>query len=99
MAGFQIDFTNDAKIDLTFFTAFERKMILDEVKTQLRHEPATQTRNRKVLRDNPVAPWGLRIGKYRVFYWVDEQTLCVSVAAVGSKEHNVLYIRGEEVRI
>ena len=50
-------------------------------------------------RDNPVARWELRIGKYRVFYEVYENTSTVAVGAVGFKVHNVLYIRGEEVEL
>jgi len=35
-------------------------------------EPIVETRNRKKLRPNPLAPWELRIGKARVFYDVEE---------------------------
>ena len=72
---------------------------MDEVKRQLAHEPTVQTRNRKELRDDPVARWELRIGKYRAFYEVDEDTATVAIGAVGFKAHNILYIRGEEVAL
>jgi mRNA-degrading endonuclease RelE of RelBE toxin-antitoxin system len=50
------------------------------------------------MRPNPVAPWELRIGKYRVFYEIIVgQT--VRVLTIGHKEHNDLFIRGERVEI
>jgi hypothetical protein len=32
-----------------------------------------ETRNRKPLRDNPLADWELRVGRFRVFYEVDAE--------------------------
>jgi hypothetical protein len=57
-----------------------------------------ETKKRKPLRPNPIAPWELRIGKYRVFYEIKEEWL-VRVLAIGHKEHNDLFIRGERVEI
>jgi mRNA-degrading endonuclease RelE of RelBE toxin-antitoxin system len=99
MAKFHIDFTEEARIDLKWFSASERKMIIDEIKRQLSDQPAVGTRNRKMLRDNPLARWELRVGKFRVFYEVREGDLTVTVGAVGSKRHNRLFIRGGEVRL
>ncbi|MBI4559996.1 MAG: type II toxin-antitoxin system RelE/ParE family toxin [Candidatus Hydrogenedentes bacterium] len=99
MTTYRIEFTDDAKKDLTYFTAFERKAILDQVSAQLGQEPFMLTRNRKVLRENPLAPWVLRIGKYRVFYQVEKRSSRVSIVAIGFKAHNLLYIRGKEIRI
>ncbi|MBM3335040.1 type II toxin-antitoxin system RelE/ParE family toxin, partial [Candidatus Sumerlaeota bacterium] len=53
----------------------------------------------KIMRQNPLAPWELRAGQYRVFYEVDEVSQKVVIVAVGHKEHNVLRIRGEEVKL
>ena len=47
---------------------------------------------------NPLSPWELRLGKYRVFYEVREGGL-VRVLAVGHKVHGDLFIRGEKVEI
>ena len=99
MARYRIDFTQEAQSDLAYFSAYERKRIVDEVKRQLTHEPKVKTRNRKELRDSPTARWELRIGKYRAFYEVEDGTSTVVVGAVGFKVHNVLYIRGEEVKL
>ncbi len=94
-----IEITEDAKVDLDWYRAFERKTILSRMKEQLRHEPSRETRNRKALRDNPIAPWELRIGKYRVFYHIPEETAIVSIVAIGHKKHNVLFVRGQKVEL
>ena len=99
MLKYEISLTEDAKVDLSWYHAFEQKLILSQIKEQLLHDPLTETRNRKRLRENPVAPWELRTAKHRVFYHVPEDTSTVSVVAVGHKEHNVLYIRGKEVKL
>ena len=57
------------------------------------------SRNSKLLRDNPLADWELRIGKFRVFYDVDSDEPTVRIVAVGHKEHNTLFIGGEEIKL
>jgi mRNA-degrading endonuclease RelE of RelBE toxin-antitoxin system len=69
------------------------------MRAQLSDLPAVETRNRKRLRDNPVARWELRSGHYRIFYEVDETARQVIIMAVGHKEHNRLFIRGQEVQL
>ena len=49
------------------------------------------------MRPNPVAPWELRIGKFRVYYDVEEEPRSVVyVRAVGAKERDRVRI-GKEV--
>jgi mRNA-degrading endonuclease RelE of RelBE toxin-antitoxin system len=56
-----------------------------------------ETRNRKPMRPNPLAPWELRIGGLRVYYDVeDEPELVVYIRAIGIKERNTVRI-GKEV--
>ena len=93
----QIELTEDAKEDLYYYDAFERKIIVSGIREQLSDKPDVETRNRKPLRDNKLAPWEVRIGKYRVFYNLDETGKIVTVVSVGHKEHNILLIRGKEV--
>jgi hypothetical protein len=59
-----------------------------------------ETRNRKPLRPNPVAPWELRVGHLRVFYEVvGADGGVVRILAVGRKQRNVLTIGGEEIQL
>jgi mRNA-degrading endonuclease RelE of RelBE toxin-antitoxin system len=81
------------------FRKFDRNIILDAIKAQLPFEPLTETRNRKPLRLNPLADWELRIRQHRVFYEVDTDTAHVRIVAVGYKEHNKLFIGGEEFKL
>ncbi|ODS30838.1 MAG: Plasmid stabilization system protein [Candidatus Scalindua rubra] len=99
MAEYQIEVTEEAKADLYYYTAFERKIVTNEIKVQLTHQPLIETKNKKKLRDNPIATWELRSGKYRIFYEVEQTSKKVAIVAVGHKEHNVLLIRGKEVKI
>jgi len=70
---------------------------LDGVEKQLVHEPREETRNRKPMRPNRLAPWELRIGDLRVYYDVDEEPECVvQIRAVGIKDRNRVRI-GKEV--
>jgi mRNA-degrading endonuclease RelE of RelBE toxin-antitoxin system len=94
-AMYEIEFTPEAKDDLTAFRKFEQQTIIAGIETQLRYEPTVETRNRKRLRPNNVAEWELRLGKYRVFYNVEEHILIVSIEAIGFKVGNVLFIRGK----
>ena len=95
MEEYQIEFTEDAKDDLFFYRAHERKRIVSHIRIQLAYQPLEETKNKKKLRDYPSGSWEIRIGKFRVFYEVTEST--VSILAVGHKKHNVLLIRGREV--
>ncbi len=97
MAEFQVGFNADGKKDLDFFSARDRKIIAANIKKQLAREPLKETRNRKRLRDNPLAPWELRVRHFRVFYKVEANI--VTVVGVGCKEHNKLFIRGKEVQL
>lgn len=99
MASYQIEVTEEAKGDLFYYTVFERKIIVSRIREQLTHQPHVETKNCKPLRDKPLASWELRVGKYRVFYEVNETANTVSVVSVGHKEHNLLLIRGKEVQL
>ena len=70
------------------FSRYERKSILDGIREQLTHSPTEETRNKKMLRENPLSDWELRIHPFWVFYEVDELKKLVRVVAVGIKERN-----------
>jgi mRNA-degrading endonuclease RelE of RelBE toxin-antitoxin system len=99
MATYRIEMTEDAKADLSCYTAFERKLILSEIRGQLTHQPSVITRNRKALRENPIARWELRVDEFRVSYELDEESETVVIVAIGHKEHESLLIRGKKVQL
>ncbi|MDJ0621062.1 MAG: type II toxin-antitoxin system RelE/ParE family toxin [Calothrix sp. MO_192.B10] len=96
---FTIEITEEAIEDLKYFDKAAQVTILDAIERQLVNQPLQETRNRKPLRVDSQFNWELRVGIYRIFYDVIEETVVVSVVAVGHKEHNKLYIRGKEVNL
>lgn len=75
-------------------------MVFDAVDEQLAHEPTVETRNRKPMRPNPLAPWELRIEELRVYYDVEEEPeKRVVILAVGIKDRSRVIIGGEEVEL
>ena len=92
---YEIEFAPAAMEDLRSLRKFEQQQVLDAIEAQLRHQPTAETRNRKPLRPNEIARWELRIGRFRVFYNVDEKKLTVRIEAIGFKVGNLLFVRGE----
>jgi len=92
---FEIEFTPEARDDLRALKKNEQAEIISAVQIQLRHEPTVETRKRKRLRPNVVAEWELRVGKFRVLYNVDDNTLTVRIEAIGFKVGNLLFVRGK----
>lgn len=81
-------------------TKRQQKIVLDTVDRQLLNQPTVETRNRKPMRPNPIAPWELRIGDLRVYYEVvegDEPT--VVVLAIGIKERDQVRIGRERITL
>jgi mRNA-degrading endonuclease RelE of RelBE toxin-antitoxin system len=95
---FQVVFSPSAGADLAHFKAAERRAIVDAIRVHLTTGADSESRRRKRLAANPVAPWELRVGDHRVFYEV-EGGATVTILAVGVKEHNDLYIRGRKVEL
>jgi len=93
---FEIEFTPEAEQDLKWFRKNEQNVILDGIGAQLRYEPIVETRNRKQLRPNQTAEWELRVGKFRVFYDVDDQMHIVSIEAIGLKIGSSVFFKGKE---
>ena len=98
--AYRVEFTKSAEKHFADLTAHQQAIALDAIKAQLRHEPTRETRNRKQLRPNPLAPWELRVGFLRVFYEVDAlQPDLVNVLAIGIKKGNQLIVSGKEIRL
>jgi mRNA-degrading endonuclease RelE of RelBE toxin-antitoxin system len=97
--AFTIEFSPDAAQQLRSLRKRDQQIVVTAISVQLTHEPDRQTTNRKPLDDNPIAPWELRIGIFRVFYDVNQDDQLVTVVAVGEKSHNRLQIGGEEIEL
>lgn len=81
----------DVISDLKKLSAYHRNLVLEAIETRLSYEPASPTRNRKLL-VNLIPPWDavppiweLRVGEYRVFYDVSEEEKIVYVRAIRKK--------------
>jgi mRNA-degrading endonuclease RelE of RelBE toxin-antitoxin system len=88
---FTIEFSQSVVEDLADLRAFDRERILDRIEALRTHEPANETRNKKPVvgltppwkHAGPV--WELRVGKFRVYYAVDEDELRVLFRAIRRK--------------
>lgn len=88
-----IEFTPEAVEHLAQLTARQKSSVLDAIKVQLKHEPTVETRNRKRMRPNPLAPWELRVGSARVYYdAVTEPRALVTIRAIGVKHRERIRI-------
>lgn len=95
---YRVSLTESAKQDIAYFEVHEQRIIVAGIIAHLQVDAKVSTRKKKPLRPNPIAPWELRIGKFRVFYSTEESET-VKVVAVGHKEHNELFIRGKKVQL
>ena len=88
---FSVQIVPTALAELKSIPIFDRRRIVQAIDEQLANTPTTPTRNRKLLIDPrpsfacepPI--WELRVGEYRVFYDVGEETEIVFVRAVRKK--------------
>ena len=98
--SYQVEYSPAAEEHLRGLTARQRATIFDTVDQQLTHQPNVETRNRKMMRPNPIAPWELRLGNLRVYYDVEEAPESrVMVVAIGKKVRSRVFIGDEEVEL
>ena len=95
---FEVKLVPSADEDLGFYGTRDQRVILDAIEDFLEVDADLEGKRRRPLRPNPLAPWELRVGDYRVFYEITVERL-VRVLAVGHKVHNELFIRGQRVEI
>lgn len=93
-----MSFVPSANEDLDCYKPREQRIILDGIEEFLQNEADVASKRRRRLRPNPLAPWELRIGDYRVFYEIQAERW-VRVLAIGHKWHNELFIRGRRIEI
>lgn len=97
---YTVEFAASVQDHFRALTVRDRTTALAAINRQLLHEPVKETRNRKPLRPNPVAPWELRVGELRIFYEVvGADSGVVRILAMGRKRRNVLMIGGKEIRL
>ena len=106
---YDVAFAESVKSQLVALTAKQCATVLDAIQKHLVHQPLLESRNRKLLRPNPVAPWELRVRELRVFYEVDKHDPgsrertgmdgIVYVLAIGQKRGSVLRIGGKRVEL
>ena len=105
---YEVSLTESAKDDIAYFEARDQRIVVAGIISHLKIDAEVQTKRKKPLRSNPIAPWELRIEKFRVFYSIEEGKVAkasegkiknVKVVAVGHKEHNELFIRGKKVQL
>ncbi|MDQ5871330.1 MAG: type II toxin-antitoxin system RelE/ParE family toxin [Acidobacteriota bacterium] len=88
---FRIEYAPATVEHLRALTARQQSIVLDRVARYLTVDPMVETRNRKPMRPNPLAPWELRLGNLRVYFdIVSEPEPVVVVLAVGVKERNTV---------
>ncbi len=95
---YNIEIGQSADEDLSFYEVFEQRIIVKAIIEYLQLDANVETRKRKRLRSNPVAPWELRIGDFRAFYEINANRN-VKILAIGHKVHNELFIRRKKVEI
>ena len=94
---YRIEYSPVAEDHLRTLTTRLQVPLLEAVDRQLKHQLTIETRNRKPMRPNPVAPWELRVGNLRVYYDVEQKpSSVVHVLAVGVKQRNLIRF-GKEV--
>ena len=94
---YRIEYSPDAEGHLRALTVRQQRIVLDGADRQLMHQPLVETRNRKPMRPNPLAPWELRVGALRIYYDVAEKPRAVVlIRAVGIKRRSRVRI-GKEV--
>src|SRR6476469_3818235 len=101
--AYRIVFAGSVRAQLEALPASQRRTLLEAIEQQLTHEPQVETRNRKRLRPNRLAPWELRVGRLRAFYDIVETSdgdpldtvvgsppsqRVVQIVAVGEKRGN-----------
>ena len=77
--------------EIEMLRPFDQRRVVNDIESQLSHQPTVATRRRKCLVgltpsfEHVLPVWELRVGDVRVFYDVDEQARRVYVRAVRPK--------------
>jgi mRNA-degrading endonuclease RelE of RelBE toxin-antitoxin system len=98
--AYRIEAAPEVYEHLVRFSKRDQSLILDTLPRQLGYQPTVETRNRKRLVANLIAPWELRIERYRVYFEVQEEPdRVVRIVAIGLKIRENVLIGGVEVKL
>ncbi len=97
---YRIEYSPDTEDHFRVLTTRQQVTVLDTVEKQLQYQPDVETRNRRPMRPNPIAPWELRIGNLRVYYDIeDDPEYAVYIRAIGIKERSSVRIGKEVIKL
>jgi hypothetical protein len=98
---YRIEYSPDSEDHFRFLTKRRQVTVLNTVEKQLQDQPDVETRNRKPMRPNPIAPWELRVRSLRVYYYDFEHKpdRVVHIRAGGFKERNNVKIGKEVIKL
>lgn len=97
---YRIEYSPETEEHFRYLSKRQQVTVLDAVERHLQSQPHVETRNRKPMRPNPIAPWELRIGNLRVYYDIeDKPERVVYVRAIGIKDRNNVKIGEEVIRL
>ena len=97
---YRIEYSPETEEHFRYLSKRQQGIVLDAVERQLQFQPDIETRNRKPMRPNPLAPWELRIGTLRVYYdFEDSPERVVFIRAIGIKQRNNVRIGREMIQL
>ncbi len=87
--------------NLRWIPRWQHSVIRLAIEEQLKYQPDTVTQNRKPLKSLSMdkTRWELRCGtrnQFRVIYRVEAEAHTVTIAVIGVKKGNRLWVNGEE---
>jgi mRNA-degrading endonuclease RelE of RelBE toxin-antitoxin system len=89
--AYELLYSEEAVEQMKNLRSFDRTSVLNQIEQVLRVNPALESKARvKLLRQPAPTQYRLRVGEFRVFYDVDQET--VRVIQVLSKEETIAYL-------
>jgi hypothetical protein len=97
---YRIEYAPETEEHLRCLSKRQQVTVLDATEKQLQLQPDVETRNRKPMRPNPVAPWELCVGSLRVYHDIEGSLeRVVFIRAIGIKDRNSVTIGREVIRL
>lgn len=90
MGRYTVELKRSAQVELNGLPAFDYPTVRDAIDEQLSDRPAVEEGHKSPL-DPPIGDlgsWRLRVGDWRVYYDVDQETMTVTVNAIRLKPNH-----------